>query len=148
MELRNRIVKAIALFLAMAAVSATTALIVGAQNPPASVKTTTVLTKALPDIQGKEVRLILVDTAPGANAPAHRHPGHTFVYVIKGALETEVEGQPKATYKAGEVFYEPPNAIHAMSRNPSATEPSQALAIMVKDVEKPPTVPVIKPQAK
>jgi quercetin dioxygenase-like cupin family protein len=45
------------------------------------------------------------------------------------------------TLKAGEVFYEYPNALHAISRNPSPTEKLKYLIIQVSDPSKPATVP-------
>jgi quercetin dioxygenase-like cupin family protein len=44
------------------------------------------------------------------------------------------------TLKPGEVFYEYPNALHAVSRNPSATAPLKYLVIQVYDPGKPATV--------
>jgi hypothetical protein len=43
--------------------------------------------------------------------------------------------------KPGEVFYEAPNALHAVSRNASATQPLKYLVIQVSDPTKPATVP-------
>ena len=48
---------------------------------------------------------------------------------------------PVQTLKSGDVFYEPPNALHAISRNASATQPLRYLLIQVSDPTKPATVP-------
>ena len=48
---------------------------------------------------------------------------------------------PAQTLKPGEVFYEPPNALHAISRNASTTQPLRYLVIQVSDPTKPATVP-------
>jgi quercetin dioxygenase-like cupin family protein len=45
------------------------------------------------------------------------------------------------TLKPGEVFYEATNALHAISRNASATQPLRYLVIQVSDPTKPATVP-------
>jgi hypothetical protein len=43
------------------------------------------MAQPLLDLPGREVRLTLLDRAPGASSPPHRHPGHhTFGYVIEG----------------------------------------------------------------
>jgi quercetin dioxygenase-like cupin family protein len=35
------------------------------------------------------------------------------------------------TLKSGEVFYEPPNALHAISRNASMEQPLKYLALLI-----------------
>ena len=90
-----------------------------------------VLTQALDDQPGQEVRMDVVTFPPGAASPDHRHPGHVFVYVIEGEIETRVGDGELTRYKAGESFYEPANAVHADTRNPSDTETARILAVML-----------------
>jgi quercetin dioxygenase-like cupin family protein len=47
---------------------------------------------------------------------------------------------PVHTLKPGEVFYEPPNALHAISRNASMAQPLRYLVIQVSDPAKPATI--------
>jgi quercetin dioxygenase-like cupin family protein len=54
-----------------------------------------------------------VDFDPGAGFPRHTHPGEEIIYVLEGSLEYEVQGQPNATLKAGDVLFIPAGAIHA-----------------------------------
>jgi quercetin dioxygenase-like cupin family protein len=55
-----------------------------------------------------EAMTILVTLPPGSpGAPAHRHPGAAFGYVIKGEMKFELEGQPPRVVKAGQAFWEP-----------------------------------------
>ena len=61
---------------------------------------------------GREVIQVRVDFDPGYAAPLHTHPGEEIIYVIEGTLEYEIEGQPAATYKAGDVLFVPAGAIH------------------------------------
>lgn len=117
---------------------------VRAQNTGGKVKVTEIFKQDLADMPGKEVRILQIDNEPGAGSPAHRHPGHTFVYVVEGQIESQVEGQPLKTYKAGDCFYEAPNGVHAVSRN-SSDKPAKFIAFMVKDKDKPPTT--LAPQA-
>ena len=92
-----------------------------AQTPPAG--TIPLLTQALPDLPGREVRMLLLDRVPGNASPAHRHPGHhTFGYVIEGTYELGIDGRPTRTLKAGDTFYEPPDALHSVSRNAGNTQ--------------------------
>ena len=82
-----------------------------------------ILAQPLPDLPGREVRMTVLDREPGASSPAHRHPGHhTFGYVIEGAYEFAIDGQPPRLLKAGDTFYEPPSVLHSTSRNPSADQ--------------------------
>jgi quercetin dioxygenase-like cupin family protein len=55
------------------------------------------LTQALADLPGREVRISLQDREPGSSSARHRHPGHhTFGYVIEGTYELESTGSPAA----------------------------------------------------
>jgi quercetin dioxygenase-like cupin family protein len=100
------------------------------------------LKQALAGIPGKEVVMVTVTYAPGAGTPEHRHNANTFVYVLEGSVVMQVAGGKPVTLTAGQTFYESPTDIHSVSRNASATEPAKFLAILVKDIDKPATVPV------
>jgi len=65
---------------------------------------------------------------PGATSTKHRHPGPTFVYVLQGAIEIELEGAAPKVYRAGDSFYEEPHQLHVSTRNVSETEPAKILA--------------------
>ena len=89
------------------------------------------------DVLGREMRIRVTERDPGNGSAAHRHPCcHTFGYVLEGTYEFKVDDQPVRQLKAGEVFYEPPNALHAISRNPSQTEKVRYLVIQVADPAK------------
>lgn len=91
---------------------------------------------------GKEVRMQVVTSAPGAASPVHRHNGQVFVYVLTGAMEMQVKGQPPVQLKPGQTFYESPDDIHVASRNLSKTEPATFLVMMIVNKGAPTTVPV------
>jgi len=111
-----------------------------AQTPPAG-GNGQLLTQPLPDLPGREVRITLLDRAPGNSSPPHQHPGHhTFGYVIQGTYQFGVNNQPARILKAGDVFYEPPGAIHSVSRNASASDPLKIIVFMVADQRNPSTV--------
>ncbi len=42
-----------------------------------------------------------ITIAPGASGSRHRHPGPTFVFVLEGAVEIELEGAPAKVYRGG-----------------------------------------------
>ena len=111
-----------------------------AQTPPGQ-RVSDVFKKAMDDVLGREMRIRLAERDPGNGSAPHRHPCcHTFGYVLEGTYEFKVDNEPVRQLKAGEVFYEPPNALHAVSRNPSATEKVKYLVIQVADPSKPATV--------
>jgi quercetin dioxygenase-like cupin family protein len=68
-----------------------------------------------------------ITIAPGASGSRHRHPGPTFVYVLEGAVEIELEGAPAKVYRAGETFYEDPHQLHISTKNGSKAEPARIL---------------------
>ena len=65
-------------------------------------------------IPGREVVQNRVDIGPEAPAVRHKHPGEEIIYVLEGSLEYQVDGRPPATVEAGEVFFVPAEAIHAV----------------------------------
>jgi quercetin dioxygenase-like cupin family protein len=100
------------------------------------------LTQPLADLPGREVRISLLDRDPGSSSARHRHPGHhTFGYVLEGNYEFAINGQPARNLKAGDTFYEPPDAVHSTSRNPSPDKRAKILVFMVADQKNPSTVP-------
>jgi quercetin dioxygenase-like cupin family protein len=54
---------------------------------------------------------------PGTLVTRHTHPGIESAYVVSGALEVPIEGQPTRTMKAGEGFQVPVATPHAGSKN-------------------------------
>ncbi|MBS7700160.1 MULTISPECIES: cupin domain-containing protein [unclassified Chelatococcus] len=89
----------------------------------------------LPNVPGKSMRAVLVEYEPGETLPAHVHPRSAFIYatVLQGAIESQVNGGPVTTYRAGEGFPEFPGDRHGVSRNASTTENARLLAVFVVD---------------
>jgi quercetin dioxygenase-like cupin family protein len=75
--------------------------------------------------------VVEVTIAPGKEGLAHRHPGPGIVYVIEGTYELGIDDKPTEIFKAGESFYEPGGCLHRVSRNPSKTEPTKLVAIVL-----------------
>jgi len=144
--LSHAIVAAVAAILA----AFTTYMMIGHPNPLAlsaaqaqapGNRSSEVLTQAMPDI-AREMRISVTERDPGNASAAHRHPGHhTFGYVLEGTYEVKIDNGPVRQLKAGESFYEPPGALHAVSRNPSPDRPLRYMIIQVGDPTKPRTVP-------
>jgi quercetin dioxygenase-like cupin family protein len=53
------------------------------------------------------------------------------VYVIDGNVEFAVGDGTPIVLKAGESFHEPPNTLHAVSRNASEDVPASLIAFFV-----------------
>jgi quercetin dioxygenase-like cupin family protein len=98
-------------------------------------KVTLVDQHELPNVPGKSMRAVLVEYAPGAGSPSHRHPSSAFIYarVLEGAIRSKVNDEPERTYQAGESWTEKPGDHHQVSQNASTMEPAKLLAIFVVD---------------
>lgn len=98
-----------------------------AQSGPAPV-----FQHSLPNVtmDGWEVNVSIVDMPPGRDGRPHHHPGFVLAYVLEGAIVTKISDQPETTYRAGQMFYEPPGSTHQVSRNASKTESAKLLAMI------------------
>lgn len=91
----------------------------------------------IPNIPGKSLVALVVDYAPGGASPPHTHAksAFAFAYVVSGAIESQVNDEPKRVYRAAESFYETPGSRHPVSRNASKTEPARLLAVFIVDTD-------------
>jgi quercetin dioxygenase-like cupin family protein len=105
-------------------------------------KVTSLMTKTLPDIPGKEVQVIAGEYPPGGSDPVHRHNAHVFVYVLEGTIVLGVKGGEPVTVTAGQTFYEGPKDIHTVGYNASKTKPAKFLVFLLKDKDAPILIPV------
>ena len=112
---------------------------VAAQEPP---KVTTLFSRDLSDIPGKEGTMMIVEYPPGGADPVHRHNANALVYVLEGSVIMQVKGSEPVTLGAGQTFYEGPNDIHVVGRNASKTEPAKFLVVLVKNKGAPALTPV------
>lgn len=87
--------------------------------------------QAVPDIGGKEVRLVLLTVEPGGTSQPHRHTGPVFAYVLEGAIQNQVDPEPLKTYDAGEIFYEPTMHVHRALTNASKTKAAKILVFEI-----------------
>lgn len=103
---------------------------------------TTLMSKDLTDIPGKEGLLITVEYPPGGADPIHRHNAHAFVYVVDGSIVMQVKGGKEVALTAGQTFYEGPDDVHLVGRNASSTKPAKFVVFIVKNQGTPVLVPV------
>lgn len=83
------------------------------------------------DGEPAKVTLLELEYPPGGSSGPHRHPGPVVVYVLSGAIRSALDDEPPKTYRAGESFFEPAGALHAVSGNASDTEPARFLAFLL-----------------
>jgi quercetin dioxygenase-like cupin family protein len=84
-------------------------------------------------LDGKDARVTMVEVTfePGVAGRPHRHPGPVFGYVLEGEFELGLGEEPVKALKAGETFYEPGGILHRVSRNPSNTNRTRVLGVIV-----------------
>jgi quercetin dioxygenase-like cupin family protein len=100
----------------------------GAQEPTV----TSLLTRDLAGVPGKELEMITVEYAPGGSDPPHRHYSQVVVYVLQGSVVMQVGGKAPTTLTAGDTFYEGPDDVHVVARNASQSAPAKFLVFFVK----------------
>jgi len=93
---------------------------------------TKLMTKPVPELEGKELEMISVEYPPGSVDPVHRHDAHALVYVLEGTIVMQVKGGKEVTLQPGQTFYEGPNDVHTVGRNASATEPAKFIVVFLK----------------
>ena len=90
-----------------------------------------VIKQELPGEPQREMLLVEVTYPPGTGSPPHVHPNGVMAFVVAGAIASKVNNAPEQVFQAGEAWWEPPGAVHRVSRNASSTTPATLLAIYV-----------------
>ena len=119
------------------------AVLLGQTAAQEQLKRTNLMAQDLPPMDGQNLVVTVqqLEYAPGGSSDAHRHNGCTFVYVLEGALVGKLDDGPEKTYTAGQMFYEQPMHLHAVSRDASQSEPVKFLVFRAIEKGKPATVP-------
>src|SRR5438270_13200139 len=73
----------------------------------------TVLSQALPAMDGRGLRVTVLEVTygPGDSSRPHRHPCAVVGFVIAGTLRSRVQGGAEAPYRAGDSFDEARDAM-------------------------------------
>jgi quercetin dioxygenase-like cupin family protein len=74
-----------------------------------------------PKTDSAEVTALRLEIAPGGETGRHMHPFPTFVYVLEGAINVEMDGGAAHSYKAGDSFLEVVNTWHNGKNNGTTT---------------------------
>ena len=99
------------------------------EQPPV----TSLMSKDLTNMPGKEVLMITVEYPPGWADPVHRHNAQGFIYVLEGSVVMQVQGGKEVTLTPGQTFYEGTDDVHVVGRNASTTKPAKLLVFLVKN---------------
>ena len=104
-----------------------------AQQPAAAGVSTrrNVIKRELPGEPLRVLSLVEVTYQPGTGSPAHLHANGVMAFVVSGTVTSKVGDGPEQMFHAGDAWWEPPGAIHRVSRNASRTEPATLLAIYI-----------------
>jgi len=79
-------------------------------------------------VKGERIQVLLYHKEKGTGSRPHRHPNEQFIYILKGKVKAEVEGQNKIA-SPGEVIHIPPDALHNMV----ATTDEDLVYLVAKD---------------
>ena len=90
-----------------------------------------IIRQELPGEPRRDISLIEVTYPPATGSPPHLHANGVIAFVVSGSIVSKVGDEPEQTFHAGDAWWEPPGAIHRISRNASSTEPATLLAIYV-----------------
>ena len=82
---------------------------------------------AYPKTDSAEVTALVLDIGPGGETGRHMHPYPTFVYVLEGAIDVQMDGGSVHSYKAGASFLEALNTWHNGKNN--GTTPAKVLVV-------------------
>ena len=93
------------------------------------------------NLDGWQMTATEVSYGPGESSNRHRHPGFVCGYVLEGQYRFAVDGQRETVLSAGQMFFENPGDVHAVSGNASQTEPARILAIVFTKKGDPVTIP-------
>jgi quercetin dioxygenase-like cupin family protein len=117
------------------AITVAAALPAGAAAQPAPAASASsrrpVIKQRLPGEPAREITLVEVTYPPGTGSPPHVHANGVIALVVSGTIASKVGDGPEQTFHAGDAWWEPPGAIHRVSRNASSTQPATLLAIYI-----------------
>jgi len=90
-----------------------------------------VIGQALPGEPARNITLVEVTYPPGEGSPPHVHANGVMAFVVSGTIASKVGEEPERVFHAGDAWWEPPGAIHRVSRNASHVEAARLLAIYI-----------------
>ena len=101
------------------------------QQPAPEVKRNIVLKQDM-TIPGREATMIQVEFPPGSSEIRHTHPAEVFGFLVEGTIESESDGKPTVTLKAGDHFYIAPGEVHRAVNKSGQTAKADVVFIVEK----------------
>lgn len=90
-----------------------------------------VIRQLLPGNPERQMTLVEVVFPPGVGSPPHLHANGVMAFVVSGSIASKIGDEPERVFRAGEAWWEPPGAVHRVSRNTSSSESARLLAIFI-----------------
>ena len=84
---------------------------------------------AYPKTDSAEITALRLEIAPGGETSRHMHPNPTFVYVLEGAIDVELDGGVVHSYKPGDCTLEVINTWHNTKNK--GTTPAKVLVVFI-----------------
>ena len=121
----------VSLLTAATAMSAGLATLASAHAASGASPRRNVIKQELPGEPPREITLVEVTYPPGGASPPHLHAKGVMAFVVSGTVTSKVGDAAEQTFHAGDAWWEPPGAVHSISRNASTVEPATLLAIYI-----------------
>ena len=102
---------------------------VAAQQQATAATRRDVIRQELPGEPLRDISLVEVTYPPATGSPPHLHANGVMAFVVSGTVTSKVGDGPEQMFHAGDAWWEPPGAIHRVSRNASSTDSATLLAI-------------------
>lgn len=99
-----------------------------------SIKRTILQSFLIPQLEGYESRLVLLEYLPGVAVPLHRHPSAGLGYKLEGDVISQWEGGKVERYTTGDSFVDHAQKLHVRSENANKDKPLKMLMSYVAKV--------------
>jgi quercetin dioxygenase-like cupin family protein len=103
---------------------------------------TQILKQVLPPGDYRNVQGAIVELAPGASAPRHRHDVAVLAYVLEGSVENQFDSGALLRHNQGDSWWEAPGTVHNVVRNTSETQRARLLVVYIGEEGKAASVPL------
>src|SRR5688572_13926661 len=87
----------------------------GQQPGASSVTRKALLKETLPPGNFRDVQAAVIELAPSADAPRHRHDVAVLAYVLEGTVENQFNGSGTQVHRTGDSWWEAPGTVHDMA---------------------------------
>lgn len=115
-----------------------------AQPAPPLLKAPFPLARGLEAQMTRVVLRPLVGNPTTVGRPGHKHPGATYVYVLRGAVVSRLGAAPEQRYEAGQAWSEQPGEAHYIV-NASPTDTAELLVLFVAAADAGPLTAPLSP---